>query len=42
MTVKLFVSLAYLGVVFYLGYVGWKHTREAADYMLGGFGFSMF
>ncbi|MFO7597162.1 MAG: sodium:solute symporter family protein, partial [Desulfocurvibacter africanus] len=36
MTVKLVIALIYLGVVFYLGYVGWKHTREAADYMLAG------
>lgn len=36
MTVKLFTALAYLGVVFYLGYIGWKHTRETSDYMLAG------
>ena len=36
MTIKLAVALAYMGVVFYLGYIGWKHTREAADYMLAG------
>jgi SSS family solute:Na+ symporter len=36
MTVKIVTALAYLAVVFYLGYRGWKGTREASDYMLAG------
>jgi SSS family solute:Na+ symporter len=36
MAVKLILALAYLAVVFYLGYKGWKETKEASDYMLAG------
>lgn len=36
MTLKYLTILAYLGVVFYLGFLGWRQTREATDYMLAG------
>jgi SSS family solute:Na+ symporter len=36
MTVKLVTCLAFLLAVFYLGYRGWKETREASDYLLAG------
>lgn len=36
MAVKIILALLYLLVVFYLGYKGWKETREASDYMLAG------
>jgi len=36
MTVKIVLSLAYLAIVFYLGYKGWRETRVATDYMLAG------
>lgn len=36
MTVKLITIAAYLGIVFFLGYKGYKTTREASDYMLAG------
>ena len=36
MTIKILVSLAYLGVVFYLGWKGWKETQQADDYLLAG------
>ena len=36
MTVKIILALIYLGVVFYLGYKGWRETRQASDYMLAG------
>lgn len=36
MLTKLFVSLLYFAAVFYLGYRGWKETRNHADYMLAG------
>jgi len=35
-TVKYLTILAYLGVVFYLGFLGWKQTKEATDYLLAG------
>jgi SSS family solute:Na+ symporter len=35
-TVKLVTILAYLGVVFYLGFLGWRETKEATDYLLAG------
>lgn len=36
MTVKVLTILAYLGVVFYLGFLGWRQTKEATDYLLAG------
>ncbi|HKK34643.1 MAG TPA: sodium:solute symporter family protein, partial [Desulfomicrobiaceae bacterium] len=36
MTIKILVTLAYMGVVFLLGYKGWKETRQADDYLLAG------
>ncbi|MEW5762934.1 MAG: sodium:solute symporter family protein [Bacillota bacterium] len=30
------VVILYLVVTFYLGYLGWRHTRSAADYMVAG------
>ncbi|MBU4382966.1 MAG: sodium:solute symporter family protein [Proteobacteria bacterium] len=36
MTVKIILALVYLAVVFYLGYKGWRETRQASDYMLAG------
>ncbi|MCB2228943.1 MAG: sodium/solute symporter [Desulfarculaceae bacterium] len=36
MTVKIILALVYLVVVFYLGYKGWRETRQASDYMLAG------
>lgn len=36
MAVKLVLALLYLAVVFYLGYKGWRETRQASDYMLAG------
>jgi SSS family solute:Na+ symporter len=33
---KILGVLIYLGVVFYLGYVAWKKTNKASDYMLAG------
>ena len=36
MTVKIVLALVYLAIIFYLGYKGWKETREASDYMLAG------
>jgi SSS family solute:Na+ symporter len=36
MAVKIILALAYLVVVFWLGYKGWRETREASDYMLAG------
>ena len=36
MAVKIVLALLYLAIVFYLGYKGWKETREASDYMLAG------
>ena len=36
MTWTVFLTLAYLAVVFWLGYKGWRETRQASDYMLAG------
>ncbi|MFA9394029.1 MAG: sodium:solute symporter [Halodesulfovibrio sp.] len=36
MAVKLITSLLYFGIVFYLGWKGWKETKNAGDYMLAG------
>ncbi len=36
MTVKIVLAVIYLAIVFYLGYKGWKETKEASDYMLAG------
>ena len=36
MTLKLAIAFTYLAATFYFGYLGWKHTREASDYMLAG------
>ena len=36
MAVKIILALVYLIVVFYLGYKGWRETRQATDYMLAG------
>ena len=35
-TMKIILALIYLLVVFYLGYKGWRETRQASDYMLAG------
>ena len=36
MAIKIITALVYLGVVFWLGYKGWRETRQASDYMLAG------
>ncbi len=36
MAIKIILALVYLAVVFYLGYKGWRETRQASDYMLAG------
>lgn len=36
MTGKILITALYLGIVFYLGYKGWKETKGAGDYMLAG------
>ncbi len=36
MALKVILALIYLVVVFWLGYKGWRETREASDYMLAG------
>lgn len=36
MVAKIVTALVYFGIVFYLGYRGWRETREASDYMLAG------
>ena len=36
MAVKIILTLAYLLIVFWLGYKGWRETRRASDYMLAG------
>ena len=36
MALKIVLAIVYLAVVFYLGYKGWRETREASDYMLAG------
>ena len=36
MAVKIIFALLYFAVVFYLGYLGWKTTKTAPDYMLAG------
>ncbi|WP_147821418.1 sodium:solute symporter family protein [Salidesulfovibrio onnuriiensis] len=36
MILKALSILAYLGIVFYLGYKGYKQTRQSTDYMLAG------
>ena len=36
MTTKIIVIMLYLGVVFYLGYKGWKATCKASDYLVAG------
>ncbi len=36
MAIKIIVALIYLIITFYLGYKGWKETKEASDYMLAG------
>jgi solute:Na+ symporter, SSS family len=33
-TANILLTLVYLGIVIYLGFVGWKQTRTASDYML--------
>jgi len=35
-TVKLVVVFLYMCVIFYLGFLGWKQTKEATDYLLAG------
>ncbi len=36
MAIKIILALVYLIVVFWLGYKGWRETRQASDYMLAG------
>jgi SSS family solute:Na+ symporter len=36
MAVKIILALAYLVIVFWLGYKGWRETRRASDYLLAG------
>ncbi|MCG8530785.1 MAG: sodium:solute symporter family protein [Desulfovibrionales bacterium] len=36
MAIKLITSLLYFAIVFYLGWKGWKETRNDGDYMLAG------
>ena len=36
MTTKIILAILYLIVIFWLGYKGWRETRQAADYMLAG------
>ncbi|THB63574.1 MAG: sodium:solute symporter family protein [Desulfovibrio sp.] len=33
---KIFVTVGYLGIVFFLGYLGWRNTKKTEDYMLAG------
>ncbi len=33
---KMITIVVYLGVIFYLGYKGWKETKKAPDYLLAG------
>ncbi len=42
MGVKVFVSVIYLLIVFFLGYKGWKETKRASDYLLAGRGMNPF
>jgi len=36
MATKIIVTLIYLGIVFYLGYKGYKQTKQPVDYMVAG------
>jgi SSS family solute:Na+ symporter len=36
MLLKALAIVVYLGVVFWLGFVGWKKTKKSTDYMLAG------
>lgn len=36
MLIKAVTILVYLGIIFYLGYLGWKRTQKSTDYMLAG------
>lgn len=36
MAIKIILAVVYLIVVFWLGYKGWRETRQASDYMLAG------
>ncbi len=36
MTIKIIITLLYLGVIFYLGFKGWQSTKKSTDYMLAG------
>ncbi len=36
MAIKIILAVLYLIVVFWLGYKGWRETRQASDYMLAG------
>ncbi len=36
MAIKIILAAVYLVVVFWLGYRGWRETRQATDYMLAG------
>ncbi len=35
-TVFVIVTFLYLGIVAFLGYLGWKHTKNTKDYMVAG------
>lgn len=35
-TIEILVVLLYLGATFYLGWLGYRHTRSASDYLLAG------
>jgi len=36
MAIKIILAVVYLLVVFWLGYKGWRETRQASDYLLAG------
>jgi SSS family solute:Na+ symporter len=36
MTVKIILAVLYIGIVFYLGYKGYRETKHASDYLLAG------
>ncbi|WP_027722272.1 sodium:solute symporter family protein [Maridesulfovibrio zosterae] len=36
MTTKIIITLIYLAIIFYLGFKGWKSSKQSTDYMLAG------